>query len=82
MKVNKKIFILLIIFFISLFYFFYVKENRIFEITKIEHQLYKLEKGGWKSKKYVQIIDDINYTAIEVPIQYYILRNKLVPLIT
>jgi len=36
---------------------------------------YNLEKKGWKSKIYTQKIDDISFTATEVPIQYYVLKD-------
>lgn len=37
--------------------------------------MFNLQQAGWKSKRIIQSIDGINYTATEVPLQYYILKN-------
>jgi len=42
---------------------------------KIYDEYYRLENIGWKSKKINSYINSINYTATEVPIAYYILKN-------
>lgn len=42
----------------------------------IRQKLYRLEKVGWKSKTQVEKIDDINFTATAVPIEYYLLKDK------
>ena len=42
----------------------------------IEDRYYNLEKVGWKSKSYTQKVDDIVFTATEVPIQYYLLKDQ------
>lgn len=42
----------------------------------IRDRYYQLEKIGWKSKMNNQYIDNINFTATEVPIQYYLLKEK------
>ena len=42
----------------------------------IRDRYFRLQNIGWKSKTYSQKVDDINFTAIEVPIQYYLLRNS------
>lgn len=42
----------------------------------IRQKLYRLEKVGWKSKTQLEKIDDINFTATEVPIEYYLLKDK------
>ena len=42
----------------------------------IREQYFQLEKIGWKSKVQNQLVDDINFTATEVPIQYYLLKDK------
>lgn len=42
----------------------------------IESRYFRLEKMGWKSKKYVQKVDDISFTAVEVPIEYYLIKNE------
>jgi hypothetical protein len=36
---------------------------------------YQLENRGWKSKKNEQKVDDILFTATDVPLQYYILKE-------
>jgi hypothetical protein len=42
----------------------------------IRYQLFQLEKKGWKSKLHSQKADDIKFTATEVPIQFYLLKDK------
>jgi hypothetical protein len=42
---------------------------------EIRDRYFNLEKIGWKSRAYTQKIDDIGFTAIEVPIQYYFLKD-------
>ncbi|NQY30180.1 MAG: hypothetical protein HRT69_12010 [Flavobacteriaceae bacterium] len=48
--------------------------------TKDTEQVYdayhRLANIGWKSKKINHYINTINYTATEVPIAYYILKNQ------
>ena len=44
--------------------------------SAIRYRYYALEKMGWKSKKNSQKIDHINYTATEVPILYYLLKDN------
>ena len=44
--------------------------------SEIRDRYFQLEKIGWKSKVHNQLVDDINFTAIEVPIQYYLLKDK------
>lgn len=43
---------------------------------EIRDRYFQLEKIGWKSKVHNQLVDDINFTATEVPIQYYLLKDK------
>jgi hypothetical protein len=52
------------------------KEDKIFDNSQIRDRYFQLEKIGWKSKVYNQYVDDINFTATEVPIQYYLLKDK------
>jgi hypothetical protein len=55
------------------------KDNSSFkevDDSAIRYKLFQLEDMGWKSKKHSQQIDDLNFTAIEVPIQYYILKDQ------
>ncbi|OEK08046.1 hypothetical protein A8C32_16460 [Flavivirga aquatica] len=40
-----------------------------------EYKYFSLKQQGWKSKRVNQFINDINYTATEVPLQYYLLKS-------
>lgn len=42
----------------------------------IRQQLYRLENVGWKSKIHTEFIGGINFSAVEVPVQYYLLKDK------
>jgi hypothetical protein len=44
--------------------------------SSIRYQLFQLEKFGWKSKLHNQKVDGISFTATEVPIQYYLLKDQ------
>lgn len=50
------------------------KEDRL--DGEIRDRYFNLEKAGWKSKSYNQKVDNINFTATEVPIIYYLLKDK------
>jgi hypothetical protein len=52
------------------------KEDKVQDDSEIRSRYFQLEKIGWKSKVYNQLVDDINFTATEVPIQYYLLKDK------
>jgi hypothetical protein len=52
------------------------KEDKNFGDSEIRDRYFNLEKIGWKSRVYNQYVDDINFTATEVPIQYYLLKDK------
>lgn len=41
----------------------------------IRFRYYNLENQGWKSRLHVQQVDNISYTATEVPLQYYLLKD-------
>ena len=43
--------------------------------SEIRDRYFNLEKVGWKSRSYTQLVDDIGFTATEVPIQYYLLKD-------
>lgn len=45
------------------------------EDSQIRDRYFNLEKIGWKSRCYTQKVDDIGFTAVEVPIQYYLLKD-------
>lgn len=41
-----------------------------------DYKFFNLAVDGWKSKRINQYIKNINYTATEVPLQYYILKEN------
>lgn len=49
------------------------KDN--YKNSEIRDRYFNLEKIGWKSRAYTQKADNIDFTAIEVPIQYYLLKD-------
>lgn len=54
---------------------FSCKKEKV-EDSEIRDRYFNLEKIGWKSRSYTQVVDDIGFTATEVPIQYYLLKNE------
>ena len=72
MKVLNKLFLL----FLLTLVFSCKKEVKASNDSEIRDRYFQLEKRGWKSKTYNQLVDDINFTATEVPIQYYLLKDK------
>nr|WP_294922379.1 hypothetical protein [uncultured Flavobacterium sp.] len=44
--------------------------------SEIRDRYFNLEKIGWKSRSYTQVVDDIGFIATEVPIQYYLLKDQ------
>lgn len=42
---------------------------------KIDYKFFNLQQQGWKSKRITQFATDINYSATEVPLYYYLLNN-------
>ena len=72
MKVLNKLFLL----FLLTLLFSCKKEVKASNDSEIRDRYFQLEKRGWKSKTYNQLVDDINFTATEVPIQYYLLKDK------
>ena len=72
MKVLNKLFLL----FSLTLLFSCKKESKTSNDSEIRDRYFQLEKRGWKSKTYNQLVDDINFTATEVPIQYYLLKDK------
>lgn len=52
------------------------KNEKDIDDSEIRYKLFQLEDMGWKSRKNLQLIDDINFTATEVPIQYYLLKDQ------
>lgn len=51
-------------------------EERIIDDSEIRYRYFNLEKSGWKSREHTQKIDDIGFTATEVPISYFILKKE------
>nr|WP_321234629.1 hypothetical protein [uncultured Psychroserpens sp.] len=47
--------------------------NKIKTSTNSKH--YSFKQQDWKSNQITQFINDINYTATEVPLKYYLLKN-------
>ena len=41
-----------------------------------QYKVYESPNGNWKSLTVRKYVNDINYTATEVPIQYYLLKNN------
>ncbi len=52
------------------------KSENINNDSEIRDRYFNLEKIGWKSRSYTQVVDDIGFTAIEVPIQYFLLKSQ------
>ena len=52
------------------------KEDASGKRSEIESRYYRLQNIGWKSKTYNQYVGGINFTATEVPIQYYMLKDQ------
>lgn len=67
---------LLIISVICMFFVSCKKNDERADDSDIRFRYFNLEKQGWKSKKYSQKVDNIDFTATEVPIQYYLLKDK------
>lgn len=51
------------------------KEGQADPSEELAERYFNLEKVGWKSREYSQQASGIRYTATEVPIQYYLLKN-------
>lgn len=72
MKVFSKLFF---IFFIFLLFSCKKEQKNFPQDSEIRDRYFNLEKIGWKSRAYTQKVDDIGFTATEVPIQYYLLKD-------
>lgn len=42
----------------------------------ISHKLFQLENRGWKSQRTTHFVNDIHYSATEVPNEYYLLKTE------
>lgn len=51
------------------------KDSQSLDDSEIRDRYFNLEKIGWKSRVYTQKIEDIGFTATEVPVQYYLLKD-------
>lgn len=71
MKVQNKLILILLF---SVVFVSCKKESK--DDSEIRERYFQLEKIGWKSKVHNQFVEDINFTATEVPIQYYLLKDK------
>lgn len=66
----------------SLFCLFFVlllfscKKEKNKDDSEIRDRYFNLENIGWKSRVYTQKVEDIGFIATEVPIQYYLLKDK------
>lgn len=62
---------------IFLVFFISCKENeeRTQKEEDISFRFYNLENQGWRSKMHSQKIENLKFTATEVPIQYYLLKE-------
>ena len=69
---NKIIFVLL---FFALFSCKKDAQSTNSDDSEIRDRYFNLEKIGWKSRMYTQTVEDIGFTAVEVPIQYYLLKD-------
>lgn len=72
MKVLIKIFVLGSV---CLFFGCNGKKEDSSKESEIEFRYYNLENQGWKSKLHSEKVDNIKFTATEVPIQYYLLKE-------
>lgn len=52
------------------------KEAALRDDSELRDRYFRLQETGWKSRTYTQKADDIIFTAVEVPIQYYLLKDK------
>lgn len=72
-----KVFKLLVFTFLILFFISCKKEPKNSQQdSEIRDRFFNLEKIGWKSRSYTQVVDDIGFTATEVPIQYFLLKSQ------
>ncbi|MCV9932953.1 hypothetical protein OIU80_11740 [Flavobacterium sp. LS1R47] len=63
--------------FLLFFLFIFCEKEKITTAKDLEIRVryFNLEKIGWKSRTYIQTVDDIVFAATEVPIQYYLLKD-------
>ncbi len=51
-------------------------KNKQEAVITENYKFFNLAVDGWKSKKINQYVNSINYTATEVPLHYYILKDN------
>ncbi|MCF6133249.1 hypothetical protein [Flavobacterium wongokense] len=52
------------------------KDAKTKDDSAIRYRYYNLQNRGWKSLTHSQKVDNINFTATEVPIVYYLLKDN------
>lgn len=72
MKVTNSLLLFILVFFTGC----RQESNDIKDDSEIRYRYFKFENNGWKSKVRSQKINEINYTATEVPVPYYILKDQ------
>lgn len=72
MKVNKIFFFL---FLCTIQYACKDSKNNS-EVKNTAYKLFQLENDGWKSKSITHFVNEIQYKATEVPIEYYLLKDQ------
>lgn len=45
------------------------------ENTVVDNKIYSYKQNNWKSNKITKFVNDISYSATEIPLKYYILKN-------
>ncbi len=73
MKVNRQIIYFIII--ILLGSCNSGNEKKDFD-SAISHKLFQLENRGWKSQRITHFVNDMYYSATEVPNEYYLLKSE------
>lgn len=71
-ELNKLFFVLALVALISC----KKEEKQAHDDSEIRDRYFRLENIGWKSAVHTQKVDDINFTAIEIPVQYYLLKDQ------
>lgn len=51
------------------------KVEEIRDDSEVRFRYFNLEANGWKSRTHTESIDNMDFSATEVPIQYYILKE-------
>ncbi len=64
------------IFFLVMTSCFNRQDDDYVDDSEIRYRYFNLQNNGWKSKTQTQEVDEINFTATEVPIVYYLLKNN------